>query len=63
MFSDRLKRRLGLGRTLILTLFLFSAGLLAVPLAGGPFLLVLMLVGAQQLADAAATTYQIHGPA
>jgi MFS family permease len=59
-FAERVERRLGLGLTLMLTLFVTSAGLLLVPLAAGPFLLVAALVGAQQLADGPATIYQIH---
>jgi predicted MFS family arabinose efflux permease len=56
----RLTRRLGLGPTLIVTLFLNSLSLLFVPLAGGPELLVLALVGGQQLFDAAGTIYLIN---
>jgi predicted MFS family arabinose efflux permease len=55
-----LERRLGLGRTIILTYFLSTAALLTVPLAAGPYLLIVFLVGVQQLADAPATVYQIH---
>jgi predicted MFS family arabinose efflux permease len=58
--ADRVVRRLGLGSTLILTLCITSAGLLLVPLAAGPFVVVVGLVGAQQLADGPATIYQIH---
>lgn len=58
--AERAERRLGLGLTLIVTLLLSAIGLLAVPLAAGPFLLVVLLVGAQQLSDAPATVYQIH---
>ena len=58
--ADRVERRLGLGPTLIVTLFITSAGLLLVPLASGPYLLVLVLVGGPQLADGPATIYQIH---
>lgn len=54
------ERRLGLGPTLIVTLLLSTASLLTVPLAAGPFLLVVGLVGAQQVVDAAATMFQIH---
>ena len=48
--AERVVRRLGLGPTLILTLCITSAGLLLVPLAAGPFVVVVGLVGAQQLA-------------
>ena len=58
--AERVVRRLGLGPTLILMLFITSAELLLVPLAAGPFVLVVVLVGAQQLADGPATIYQIH---
>ena len=58
--AERVVRRLGLGPTLILTLCITSAGLLLVPLAAGPFVVVVGLVGAQQLADGPATIYQIH---
>ncbi len=54
------ERWLGLGPTLIVTFFLSTAALLTVPLAAGPFLLVVFLVGVQQLADAPATIYNIH---
>lgn len=60
MLAERVERRLGLGATLIVTLFIASAGILAVPLAMGPFVLVVILVTAQQLADGPATIYQIH---
>ena len=43
-----------------MTLCVTSAGLLLVPLATGPYVLVVALVGAQQLADGPATIYQIH---
>ncbi len=58
--ADRVARRFGLGRTLLLSLFLSSLGILTVPLAAGPFVLVVLLVGVQQLTDAPATIYQIH---
>jgi hypothetical protein len=58
--AERVARRWGLGRTLIWSLFLSSAALLCVPLAAGPLLLVVVLVGAQQLADAPAIVYEIH---
>ena len=54
------ERRLGLGPTLILSFFLSSVAVLTVPLAAGPFLLVVFLVGVQQIADAPAVVYQIH---
>jgi MFS family permease len=59
-FAERVERRLGLGLTMIVTLFLMSAGLLMVPLAGGPFWLIVVLVSAQQVSDAAGTMYLIH---
>jgi MFS family permease len=58
--AGRTVRRWGLGRTLVIGLFLSSAGLLFVPLAGGPLLLVVALVGAQQLFDGPATVYEIN---
>lgn len=58
--AERVERRLGLGLTLILCYFVSTASLLTVPLAAGPFLLVIFLVGVQQLSDAPATIYQIH---
>jgi predicted MFS family arabinose efflux permease len=58
--AERVERRLGLGPTLILMLLIDAAGLLLVPLAGGPFWLVVVLVAGQQLADGPATIFQIH---
>ncbi len=58
--AERIAHRLGLGPTLIVTLLLFSLSLLAVPLASSPFLLVVLLVTTQQLADGAGTVLQIH---
>jgi hypothetical protein len=58
--ASSVERWLGLGPTLVLTFFMSSAALLTVPLAAGPFLLVVFLVGIQQIADAPATIYQIH---
>jgi predicted MFS family arabinose efflux permease len=58
--AERVERRLGLGWTLIVMLLLTSAGLVLVPLAAGPFLLVVLLVGANQISDGPATIYQIH---
>ncbi len=58
--AARVERRLGLGRTMIVSFFLGSAAILTVPLAAGPFLLVVFLVGVQQIADAPAVIYQIH---
>jgi predicted MFS family arabinose efflux permease len=60
LLADRVQRWLGLGPTLIVTLFVTSASLLLVPLAGGSFVQVILLVGGQQVADLAATIYQIH---
>jgi MFS family permease len=58
--AERVERRLGLGRTLIVMLALDAVGLLLVPLAGGPFWLVLVLVAGQQVADGPATIFMIH---
>jgi predicted MFS family arabinose efflux permease len=60
MLAERVERWLGLGLTLMVTLFLTSAGLLMVPLATGPLVLVVILVAAQQLADGPATIFLIH---
>jgi len=63
--AERVVARWGPGPTLIGSLLLTSLGLsfvpLAglVPLAGGPFLLMLMLVGAQQLFDAPGVVFEI----
>jgi MFS family permease len=58
--AERVERRLGLGPTLILSFFFSSIAILTVPLAAGPFLLIVFLVGVQQIADAPAVIYQIH---
>ena len=58
--ADRVARRLGLGPTLVLMMFINSAGLLLVPLAGGPFAMVIFMVTANQLVDGPATIYMIH---
>jgi MFS family permease len=58
--AERVVRRWGLGRALIGGLFLSSLSLLFVPLAAGPLLLVVTLVGAQQLFDGPATIYEIN---
>jgi predicted MFS family arabinose efflux permease len=58
--AERVERRLGLGPTLILMLFIDALGLLLVPLASGPYVMVLAFVAGQQLADGPATIYQIH---
>jgi MFS family permease len=60
MLAAPVERWLGLGPTLIVTFFISTAGLLTVPLAAGPFLLVVFLVGVQQLSDLPATIFQIH---
>jgi predicted MFS family arabinose efflux permease len=60
LWAERIVRRWGLGPTMVMGLTLSSASLLCVPLAGGPLPLILALVGAQQLFDAAATVYEIH---
>jgi MFS family permease len=59
-FAERIERRLGLGPTLIVTLFLMSAGLLLVPLAAGPFWMLVLFVAGQQFADAPGTIYLIQ---
>jgi hypothetical protein len=41
-------------------MFMSSASLLLVPVAGGPLVLVVALVGAQQLFDGPATVYEIN---
>lgn len=58
--AERVERRLGLGRTLILMLVIDAVGLLLVPLAGGPFWLVVLLVAGGQVADGPATIFMIH---
>jgi predicted MFS family arabinose efflux permease len=54
------QRWLGLGPTLIVTFFISTAALLSVPLAAGPFLVLVFLVGIQQVSDLPATIFQIH---
>jgi predicted MFS family arabinose efflux permease len=54
------ERRLGLGRTLIVSFFVTSVAMLLVPLATGPFWLVVLMVGLPQFTDATAVIYQIH---
>ncbi|MFN8636057.1 MAG: MFS transporter [Chloroflexota bacterium] len=54
------ERRLGLGPTLIVTFAITAVSLLLVPLATGPFWLVVLMVGLPQLTDATATIFQIH---
>ncbi|MGE3271882.1 MAG: MFS transporter, partial [Chloroflexota bacterium] len=60
LVAGRVEHWLGLGPTLVATFFISTAALLTVPLAAGPFVLVIFLVGVQQLADAPATIFQIH---
>jgi len=60
LLAGRVARWIGLGRTLIVSLLLFSLSLFLVPLASGPFLLRVLMVGAQQLGDGAGTVNQIH---
>ncbi|MCC7369736.1 MAG: MFS transporter [Chloroflexi bacterium] len=60
LVAEPIERRFGIGPTMIVTFFLSAASLLSVPLAAGPFLLVIFLVGLQQLADLPATVNQIH---
>lgn len=59
-FAERVERRFGLGPTLIATLFIASASLIMVPLASGPLVLVVLLVGGQQMTDGPATIFMIH---
>lgn len=60
MIAGPVQRRLGLGPTLITTCFISATALLSVPLAAGPYLLVIFLVGVQQVADLPAAIFQIH---
>ena len=60
VWAGSVERHLGLGPTLIVSFFITSATVLLVPLAAGPFLLVVLMVGLPQLADATAVIYQIH---
>jgi len=54
------ERRFGLGTTLIASLAITAVSLVLAPLANGPFWLVVLLVGAPQLADATATIFNVH---
>jgi predicted MFS family arabinose efflux permease len=60
MVAERIERWFGLGPTLIVCFAISAVSLLTVPLAAGPFLLVVALVGLQQLSDAPATIFAIH---
>ncbi|MBV9354779.1 MAG: MFS transporter, partial [Chloroflexi bacterium] len=56
---ERLSRWLGLGPLLIVSVVFASASLLLVPFAGAPVLVAAVLIGAQQLFDAAGTMAEI----
>jgi MFS family permease len=58
--TEPIVRRWGVGRALVMGLFLSCISLLFVPLAAGPMLLIVGLVGAQQLFDGTATVYEIN---
>jgi predicted MFS family arabinose efflux permease len=58
--TEPIVRRWGVGRALVMGLFLSCISLLFVPLAAGPMLLIVGLVGAQQLFDGPATVYEIN---
>lgn len=60
LLAGPLERRLGLGPTLIVTLIVFSLSLFLVPLASGPLLVLMLMVGGQQLGDGAGTINNIH---
>jgi MFS family permease len=60
MLAERVERWLGLGLTLIVTLLVTTASFVMVPLASGPLVLVVLLVGGQQLTDGPMTIFQIH---
>lgn len=60
-FAAPVLRRLGLGRTLVLTACLGLVGIVLVPAAFGPnWLLILFLVGQQLLGDGPDTIYEIQ---
>jgi MFS family permease len=58
--TERIVRRWGVGRALVTGLFLSCISLLFVPLAAGPLVLIVALVGAQQLFDGPAVVYEIN---
>jgi MFS family permease len=60
VFVVPITRRLGVGPTLIAGFFLQVLSLVAVPLAGGPYWLVLFLVGVGQLFDACYILYEVN---
>lgn len=60
LLAGRLVARFGLGPTLVTSFFLGTASLTLVPIAGGPILLIVLLVGGQQLFDAAHTIFDIN---
>jgi MFS family permease len=53
-------RRFGVGPTAIAALFLYTSGLMIVPLAGGPHWLVLALVGLPQCLDAFLVLFEVN---
>src|SRR5262249_17839142 len=58
--TERIVRRWGVGRALVAGVFLSCISLLFVPLAAGPLVLIVALVGAQQLFDGPAMVYEIN---
>jgi MFS family permease len=58
--TEQIVRRWGVGRALVMGLFLSCISLLFVPLAAGPLVLIVALVGAQQLFDGPAMVYEIN---
>ncbi len=60
LLAGRMANWLGIGPTLIVTLIVFSLSLFLVPLASGPLVVLIVMIGAQQLGDGAGTINQIH---
>jgi MFS family permease len=60
VLTGRVVQRWGLGRALIGSLYVDTAGLLAVVVAGGPVPLVLALMSVGQATDAGRTVYEIN---
>lgn len=58
--AARVVRRWGAGRTFVGALILNTLGGLCIPFAGGPLWLIVVLLAAAQLCDAAATIYEIN---
>lgn len=58
--AERAARAFGLGAALIGSFGLYRLATLFVPLAGGPWWLVLLLVGGSQVFDAASIVFDIH---